>query len=293
MPINSMTGQGRGEAALKGAKVIVEISSVNHRQFDLRLDLPPAFAFIEQEARELIHAVLARGAISCRVHFQPSGEISAHQVIVDENMLASLLNLADGMEKKHAVKNDLGFSALCGVPGVIKVIPAAGNQAVLKTMIKSAVQKAIAAILNMRAVEGQHLAQKIRARVNRLNAIMTEITRLSPKARQQHSLKLYELLKMAAASLPIDKKILREAILAVERGDVSEELERSQSHLKQFAGLLVSHGPVGRTMDFLAQELMREINTVGAKVNDCAISGLVIKYKSELESVREQVQNIE
>lgn len=292
MPVNSMTGHGRGEASFKGTKVIVELNSVNHRQFDLRLDLPPYLSFLETEIRQMIHSALARGSVSGRCHVVPGAQMSTHQIIIDHNLARQCLQIARQTARQHKTADDFGISSLFSMPGVIKVVPANRHDAKLKHLVISAGRHALKQLCVMRKIEGCALEREIRRRMRRLEVMAAEITRRRPIAVRQYKTRIKDLLVSAAENAG-DKKILRDIVVLAERGDIAEELERSRVHLQQFNRLLASKAPVGRTMDFLVQEMMREINTIGAKSNDCIISSLVIKYKAELECIREQVQNIE
>jgi len=292
MTVNSMTGHGRGEASFKGAKIIVELNSVNHRQFDLRLDLPPYLSFIEMDIRRIIHASLSRGSVSCRFFVVPGAQLSTQQIIIDQCLARQCLQIASQIARKHKTADDFGISALFSIPGVIKILPASRNNAKLKHLAVSACRQALKQLCAMRAIEGCALEREIRCRIQCLDTSLNKIEHRRPIVARQYKSKIKDLLVSAAENAG-DKKILRDIVMLAERGDIAEELERSRSHLKQFNQLLTSRAPVGRTMDFLVQEMMREINTIGAKSNDCLISNLVVKYKSELECIREQVQNIE
>ena len=292
MSINSMTGHGRAEALFKGAKVIVELNSVNHRQFDLRLDLPPYLSFMETEIRQMIHSVLARGSVAGRCHVVPGAQISTQQIIIDQCLARKCLQIARQIARKHKRADDFGTSALFSIPGVIRILPASRNNAKLKHLAVIACRHALNQLCAMRAIEGRELEREIRRRIKCLEIMLAKIAHRRPIAAHQYKTKIKDLL-ISAAENAGDKKILRDIVMLAERGDIAEELDRSRSHFIQFNQLLMSKASVGRTMDFLAQEMMREINTIGAKSNDCVISSLVVKYKSELECIREQVQNIE
>jgi len=286
-----MTGHGRGEASFQGVKVVVELHSVNHRQFDLRLDLPHFLSSLETEARRLVHDGVARGSISCRVHVESGGEIALQHLVMDNGLVRRYLRVAREAAKKHGLEDDLGTSALFNLPGVVKLLPIdAGRR--LKGPLEHALRGARRELIAMRAMEGRALAEDIDRRLRLLVRLLEKIERRLPFIRRRYKNKIREL-TASCVDNNADKKIIREIVLAAERFDVAEELTRSESHLKQFYGLLEKGGPVGRTMDFLIQEMVREINTLGSKANDCAVSNLVIEYKSELECVREQAQNIE
>lgn len=290
MSIHSMTGQGRGEAAFKGVKVIIELHAVNHRQFELRLELPHFLSSLETETRRIIHAQIARGAVTGRCHIESGGKIALQRLLVDHNLARRYLRAARDAAKKYDLKNDLKAGLLFNLPGVIKLHPLdAGRR--LKGTVAKALRRALYALLAMRATEGRALAGDLGRRLRRLKRLLAGIQRRLPFIQQRYKNKIREL--VAACADHADRKIIREIVLAAERFDVAEELTRSASHLKQFQGLLEKGGAVGRTMDFLLQEMFREINTLGSKANDCVISGLVVDYKAELECVREQAQNIE
>lgn len=292
MPINSMTGHGRGEASFKDTRVIVELNSVNHRQFDLRLDLPPHLSFLETEIRQMIHAVLARGSVSGRCHVIPGAQISTHQIVIDHDLARQCLQVVRRTARKHRAMDDFGISALFSMPGVVKILPVNRSDVKLKRLVVVACRHALKQLCVMRAVEGRTLEREIRRRTKRLEIMLAKIAHRRPIAARQYKSRIKDLLISAAGNAG-DRKVLREIVVLAERGDIAEELERSQSHLEQMGRLLFLKEPVGRTMDFLIQEMMREINTIGAKSNDCAISNLVVKYKSEIECIREQTQNVE
>jgi len=287
-----MTGHGRGEASLNGSKVIVELHSVNHRQFDLRLDLPPYLSFLETEIRQMIHARLARGSVACRPHVIPGAQISTHQIAIDHDLARQCLQAVRRMARQHKITDDFGVSALFNVPGVVRILTASGHNAKLKNMVVSACRHALKQLCAMRAIEGRGLEGDLRRKIQQLEIMLHQIAVRRPAAARQYKRRIKDLLVSAAENAG-NKKILHDIVMLAERGDITEELERSRVHLQQFNRLLASNTPVGRTMDFLVQEMMREVNTIGAKSNDCVISNLVVKYKSELECVREQVQNIE
>lgn len=293
MALQSMTGFGRKAVSSAAAAVVVEMRSVNHRQFDLRLDLPQELSGVEAEARQTIRAALARGAVSCRVIVAPSRQSAAGAVILNRALLRDCLAAARGAARALGVEDDLKLSALLSIPGALAVIQPVTETQKLQAQASVALRGALAALKAMRAREGRALEIDLRRRLARLEMIAGRIAFRSPRAIRQHRARLEKLLASAAPGGMPDRKLVREVVSALERGDIAEELQRIRSHLGQFRGLLDGNRPAGREMDFIAQELSREINTIGAKANDCAIARLVVEYKSELECVREQAQNVE
>ena len=292
MPVNSMTGHGRGDSSFKGTKVIIELNSVNHRQFDLRLEMPPYLSYLETEIRQMLHSAIMRGSVLLRCHVVPGAQMAARQVVVDHDLVKQYLQISGQIAGKYGIKNDFGIDALFSIPGVIRIIPAKFHETGLKGMVLSGCRLALKQLCAMRKHEGDLLARDLIRRIRRLEQMLTKIERRRPAVARQYKTKIKSLLQTVAGKTG-DRKMLREIIMMAERGDIAEEIERSRSHIVQFKGFFTKEEPVGRTMDFLAQEMMREINTIGAKSNDCFISNLVVNYKSELENIREQARNIE
>lgn len=293
MSIHSMTGHGRAEALFKGVKITLELQSVNHRQFDLRMDMPQYLFFMETELRRIIHKAIARGSVLCRCHVESGGETALQRVFIDDSLARQYLRAAGRRSARLKIKNDLTASALFNLPGVVKLHAANVHIEHLADAVVSVLRRALASLCAMRSSEGRALAAEIRRRMKRLENILQKVQQRLPAVHRFNAAKLRKLLIAASNNPSADKKIIREIIAVADRCNIAEELERSASHLRQLARLLEAKEPVGRTLDFLVQEMMREINTIGSKANDCLISNQVIKYKSELECIREQAQNIE
>lgn len=293
MTIKSMTGHGCGKSSCSGGKIIIELHSVNHRQFDLRLDLPPRLLFMETEMRRMIHKSVARGSVVCRCHFIPGPGLASDTILIDQNLLEQCLRETSRAARALKVTNDLKLTSLLALPGALKILPvSAGARGIRKAAIK-ALRLAQHALCAMRGIEGRFLAGELGKRIARLNAIVSLIERRAPAAVNKHRRKLRKLLFAACREAAKDKKMLHDIVSAATRMDIAEEIERSRSHLRQMTTLLASNASVGRTLDFLLQELLREMNTLGAKADDLTISKLTVNYKTELECIREQVQNIE
>jgi len=174
MPINSMTGHGRGESAFKGTKVIVELNSVNHRQFDLRLDLPPFLSCFETEIRQMLHSAIMRGSVLCCCHVVPGAQMSAHQVVVDHDLAKQCLQIACRIAGKYGIKNDFGINSLFSIPGVIRIIPAKVNETGLKGMVLAGCRHALKQLCAMRKHEGDLLARDLIRRIQRLELMLTK-----------------------------------------------------------------------------------------------------------------------
>ncbi len=292
--MKSMTGYGKGQA-LAGARLIsVELSAVNHRQLDVRVDLPPGFGFMEDDLRRLLRARIVRGAVACRV-FAAAGRSSVRLGGWDEDAIARLLAQTRGLARRLRLPDDLRASHLLAMPGLLAAAPPDGRPDLLQAAVRRAAQKALAALEHMRREEGRMLAADLAGRLRKIAGAARRIERLAPRVaarvrRQlQKKIRAWKLNGPAAAP----ERLEREIAAGVMRGDITEELTRLRSHLQQAERCLSARQPVGRTLDFLLQEMFREINTAGAKAGDAGIARLVVLAKTELERVREQAQNLE
>ena len=301
-----MTGHGRAELSAAGVKVAVELRAVNHRQFEARLDLPPALAAIEDDVRKRLHERIARGYVTCRVQLDASAEIRRDGCHVDYDLAAAFVGRLRQAGRKLGLKDDLTVSALLSMPGLVTSANATAKLGKFSPQILKCLGRALKALLAMRAVEGRELGRDIQARLRVLSGIVDWIAGRAPEVAGAYRQALLSRLQKAGVPLSQgDDRLIREVALFADRSDITEEVTRLRSHLKQARAHLASAAqvasatpaasatPVGRTLDFLLQEMFREINTIGSKANDADTSRMVVKAKAELERIREQVQNVE
>ena len=300
MSIRSMTGQGRAELAVGGVKIAVELRAVNHRQFEARLDLPPALAAIEADVRARLHERIARGYVTCRVQLDLSSAIRREGCRVNYDLAAAFVERLRQAGKKLGLKDDLTVSALLSMPGLMASADVSAKLDKLGPQVLKCLDQALKSFMAMRAVEGRELGRDIQARLRILGGIVDKISGRAPAVAETYRRAL--LARLQKAGVPLgqgDDRLIREVALFADRSDITEEVTRLRSHLKQACDQLASATPValatpvGRTLDFILQEMFREINTIGSKANDADTSRMVIKAKAELERVREQVQNVE
>lgn len=292
--MRSMTGFGFGEAPLHGGRVIVEIRGVNSRFLDLRVRMPPPLAglsmFVEQAARER----LARGRFEVAVRTEggtlPPPELDRQRA---EAAFRALLELRDSL----APEAEVPFSMLTAVPELFSSSAEQGLDEARKALT-DAITSAIKAMDEMREREGQTLAKDFATRIATLRELAHRIAEQGPVMVDTYRRRLKERLDKLVANLPgmegIDPaRLEHEVVLFADRSDITEELTRLESHLSQFESYLNDPQPVGRRLDFLLQELLREINTIGSKSQDAQIAHTVVEMKAEIERMREQVQNVE
>jgi uncharacterized protein (TIGR00255 family) len=292
--MKSMTGHGRGEAVQRGYKVTVEISSVNRKQSDLSLSLPDELEPLEAQVREEILKLVARGRLLVRVKLH-AGESAAARARINDVLAKAYAKELRRVAKDLKLAGEVSLDHLLRAPGVLESTAEAEDAQEFWPTVKKALDQALAGLNAMRGKEGAHLAADLRARLNILRKAAGEIGQQAPQVAERYRLQLHERIKGAGLEglAPDDERLLKEVALFADRSDISEELTRLASHFKQFDDLLKSPEPVGRTLDFLTQEMNREINTIGSKANDAVISRQVVVAKSELEKLREQIQNVE
>ena len=290
-----MTGHGRGEQLQNGYKVVVELAGVNRKHLEIRVSLPREFAFLEGEIRERLQRRLSRGRVSARVAVLNARGEDLARVVLNQTLAkecaARLRNLAAAAEIEGAV----GIDSVARIPGVLRVEVGVENAKRVGILIQRALDKALTGMLAMRRAEGEKLGEDLQRRMDRMRRATAKVERRSPKVLARYRKQLLERVRQAGIEgvEMDDERLLKEVVLFADRSDISEELTRLQSHFDQFDALARSRQPVGRTLDFLAQEMHREMNTIGAKANDALISKEVVSIKTELEKFREQVQNVE
>jgi uncharacterized protein (TIGR00255 family) len=293
--MKSMTGYGRGECAQDGVKITVELAAVNRRQSEISVNLPRELEMLETQLRDAINGAVARGRVTARVAIHAAeGKMSARMHInipLAKAYAAELGRLAKTLKLSGKVSLDNIIRA----PGVFQSDEELMEAETIWPVVEKALKPALHALVKMREREGNHLAKDLTARIGVMRVAVEKIQTQAPQTAENYRCQLIERIKSAGleAIAPDDERLLKEIVLFADRSDISEELTRLQSHFHQFDDCVKSREPVGRTLDFLAQEMNRDINTIGSKANDAVISREVVTLKAELEKFREQAQNVE
>lgn len=297
--IHSMTGFGRARRDIEGLGLEVEIRSVNHRHLDLRIRLPRLLIDQETTLKKLLQVDLSRGKVEVTVNLTTSA--AATMLEIDDGIAAQYVAASQALRKRHALGADggaLDVAALLALPGVTRVVETELEPDLLVGPLREATLEAIEALVAMRAAEGQALAVDLEGRLARVEALAVAFEARAGEVlavAKQRLHKRTEQIKREVGLLD-EARLHQEIVIAADRLDITEELVRLQSHVAQFRETLRSAGPghpVGRRLDFLLQELGREANTVGSKANDAPLAQDVVELKTELERIREQVQNVE
>src|ERR1700677_226567 len=290
--MRSMTGYGRGTATFDGRQLAVELSSVNRKQAEIVLSLPKALLELEPRVRDEINAHISRGRLTVVVGLHSKD--GKRKAAVNAPAAKSYRDELEALRKSLKLAGEVTLDQVLRGPGVLDSADVEIDSDEAWPALRKALKAALEQFVKMRQSEGESLAVDLRKRTLAIQKNVKTISVLAPKVMDHHRGSLLE--RAAKSGLEIhdnDERLLKEIVFFGDRSDISEELTRLRSHLDQFFGHLSKDEPVGRTLDFLLQELFRETNTIGNKANFLAISQLVVGMKTELEKLREQVQNIE
>ena len=293
--MRSMTGYGRGEQSAGGFRIEVEVKAVNRKQAEVQLNLPSELDLLEPLVRDVVHAAVSRGRVEVRARLGlPEGAAAARiNHALAGVYAAELLRLGQALGPGVTA---VSMDAILRLPGVLE--PAAESAGLVLTctpLMEGALRVALAQLDQMRGREGAALSADLQQRIELMRAAVTRIAAHAPGVVVRHREALLQ--RIQSAGLPgvsaEDERVLKEVVLFADRCDIEEELTRLRSHFVQFDDCCGAKESVGRKLDFLAQEMNREINTIGAKANDALIASEVVRLKIELERFREQVQNVE
>ena len=291
--MRSMTGFGRGEATVDQWKINVELSGVNRKQIDVSVNLPSALVELEGDVRRSVTESISRGRIGVRVNLEHTGNRAA-KLAFDEELARQYIEAAKTLSALGEIETRLTAADLFRAPGLFRLEDSEVDASDLLDTLLEAVGDGLNRLSEMQTQEGEHLRADLIARLNAIEEEVRQIAELSPKVPATHRENLMKRLHESGLEVDLDDdRVLKEIGLFADRCDISEELTRIDSHLAQFRTYLESDEPVGRPLDFLCQEFNRELNTIGSKANDANIAQGIVRSKTELEKIREQVQNVQ
>lgn len=292
--LRSMTGYGRAERTVDGFHLTTEIKAVNHRYFDVVFRMPREYLPFEDSLKKTVAVHVRRGRLEIYIAVERTAP-PERQLTVDMSLAERLKDAAVELGERLGLPNDLSVADLLYFPELWKVQEEAVEQEKLGPLLQSCVEEAVLALVHMREKEGERLTTDFRDRIQGLQRIIRYMEQRSPQSVKEYKDKLEERLReWLRESAPVEPtRLLTEVALMADRVSIAEELVRLQSHVSQFLAALDADEPVGRKLDFMLQEMNREVNTIGSKVNDYPLSAAVVEAKSLLEQIREQVQNVE
>jgi len=292
--MKSMTGFGRQEGETGLGKVLVESRSVNHRYSDINIRLPKRLAVFENRIKEIIRSQASRGRVDVSIKLEAAGGEEKVQLQVDFDLADQYVQVLQSLKERFRLKDDVSLEMIAGAKDLITAKEESGDVEPYWQEIVAVLMRCLQEMDEMKRSEGEALERDIQKRLAVIARELEEIREKTPLQVDAYRNRLRERLQSLLVGMELDPfRFQQEIAFLAERTDITEEIVRAESHLNQFALLCNGKEPVGRKMDFLLQELHREVNTVSAKVNDAEISRKVVDIKSELEKIREQAQNIE
>ena len=292
MKIYSMTGYGKGIAEKDGSKITVELKSVNHRFLDLNIKLPKLFAFAEDMLRKTIQSNIPRGHIDVYVNYEDQRKDKC-KVAVDYDLAEQYVLIAKQIQERFSVENNLHVNEILRIPDVVTQIADEADEESLSALIKEACLQAIENINAMRAVEGEALVKDLLCKIDGIKQVLPKIQSLAPIALDEYRAKLRERVEEYLKETPIDEvKLINEIAFYSDKVCTDEEITRLYTHISHFESIVNEGGAIGKKLDFIVQEMNRETNTIGSKCNYAAITECVVYLKSEIEKIREQIQNL-
>ncbi|MGQ9647351.1 MAG: YicC/YloC family endoribonuclease [Thermodesulfobacteriota bacterium] len=291
--LKSMTGFGRGEGETTLGRVFVETRSVNHRYCDINIKLPKRLTPFENRIKEMIRGQISRGRIDISVKLDSLGEENL-QLCADLHLAEQYYKALQSLKKSLHLKDRITLALVAGAKDVITVKEESADLEPFWQELLPIVKRSFQDLDEMKRSEGESLSRDLHQRLEHIAQQLEKIKHLSLPRLEAYRHRLYERVRSLLGEIDVDpSRFQQEVALMAERMDITEEIVRAESHLARFLILLKADESVGRKMDFLVQEIHREVNTVSAKANDAEISQRVVEIKAELEKIREQVQNIE
>lgn len=290
-----MTGYGRGESVDNGYRVVAEINSVNRKQLEFAMSLPRELDALEGKLRSFLSKHLSRGRVQVRVQLSDLEGNDCAEPRINQQLAESSIQSLQALASKMGTRTDVNLELLTRIPGVLKIDTKIPDADTVWGTLKSAVDQALSGLIAMRETEGKHLHSDLSERIHSMKASLSKIQQKASEipAKQRQTL-MDRLEKAGFEQIDLnDERILKELVLFADKSDITEEITRLESHFEHFNTLCENQKQVGRSLDFLAQEMFREINTIGSKASNHEIAHIVVSLKTELEKFREQVQNLE
>ena len=290
--IKSMTGYGKETYIVDKKEYEVEIKSVNHRYLDVSIRMPRIISYLEENVRQAVASKIKRGKIDVFISFTDNSE-NAKTIKINEELASSYIRELKNLAKKEGILDNIEVTDVAKFPDVLSIQNNEEDESI-ETELLHTVNNALDKLIQMREVEGEKIAQDLEARRSGIKEKVNEISKISTGLIEEYVVKLEGRIKELLKNQEIDEsRLAQEVVIYADKCSIEEEVTRLDSHLNQFKNLLNSNEAIGKKLDFLIQEMNRETNTIGSKANNLEITEGVIDIKTELENMREQIQNIE
>ncbi|NMH72329.1 YicC family protein [Bacillus sp. RO2] len=290
--VKSMTGFGRAEATQGSYQILVEMKSVNHRFCEINIRMPKQFLAMEETMKKVVSSYLQRGRIEIFITIEGQDTQDKH-LNVDWELLSAYIDSIHKVKDRYQISGSIEINDILKLENVFTIMETQTGMEAIGELLLEQIHSASKQLVAMRSAEGDQLKKDIITHLNFIGTMSEQLAELGPTVVEAYRLRLEKKLKEYLGSQIDEQRILAEAAIFADKADINEELKRINSHLGQFTQSLHSTGPVGRKLDFLVQELNREVNTIGSKANNANIANLVVEMKACLEKIKEQVQNIE
>lgn len=288
----SMTGYGRATVERDGRQLTIEMKSVNHRFLDLSFRMPRSFNFVEEDMRRLISKTLNRGHVDLYVTYKNLRE-DARRVDLDRAMFLAYRRALDEMVGLDPIHDDRSVMGMAKLNDVLVITEAEEDQEALKLLVNDTLIQALDGLTAMRAREGESMRAVLSGHTDKIEEIVAEIEARYPETIKNYTERLKARVEELLGSDIDEQRLMQEVAVMADRSAIDEETNRLKSHIAQMRELLSEKNPVGRKLDFIVQELNREVNTISSKSQDIPITRLAVDAKAEIEKLREQVQNVE
>lgn len=290
--IKSMTGYGKSSSHVNQRNYQVEIKSVNHRYLDVTTRLPKQLSFLEEEIKKKISEVIKRGKVDVIVTFENNSD-EGRSIVINQQIAKLYIEQLKKLAEEEQIESNIEVTEIAKYPDVLNVQMNQEDD-ILKDELMPVINEALKLLVEMREREGIKIAEDLKIRIKKIEEKILGISQKSTGLIQEYVVKLEKRIKEILQNDEIDKsRIAQEVVIYADKCSIEEEITRLHSHIEQFYTILESEGPSGKRLDFIIQEMNREINTIGSKSNSVEITNGVIDVKTELENIREQIQNIE
>lgn len=291
--LKSMTGYGRSQQIINGKDITVELKGINHRFFEFNARVPRSYGYVEEPIKALLQTQASRGKIDVNITIY-NVDMPNEEVAVNTALAQNYLDALRGAAQQLGVEDDLKISDFIRLNDIFTIRKKEEDEEAIVSAVKTVAEQAIQSFVKMRETEGAKLKEDLLEKLSSIEESVQQIETKASHMTEDYRAKLYQKLAEILHDTKIDEqRILTEAAIFAEKTAVDEETVRLKSHISQFRELLCSDAPVGRKLDFLIQEFNREANTIGSKIQNVEITKIVVEIKSDIEKIREQIQNIE
>lgn len=291
--MNSMTGYGKFVVTEQDRQVTVEMKSVNNRYLEINCRIPKALSAVEDAVKRTVKKYLRRGSVDVFFSYE-NNSAQGKKLTVDEVLASAYVDAAKRLALKYDIENSFTVTDLLRTNDVVKIDAEDDDEGLLKELVEKCAEGAVKELNRMRGVEGTTIRDDLNKLIGNIDSALTKAEKRAPMVVEDYSVRLKARIEELLNGVPTDEaRLMNEVAFFADKADVNEEISRLHSHIAQFRAALDSSDPQGRNLDFLSQEIGREINTMGSKSNDTELTNLVIYMKNELEKIKEQIRNVE